>query len=66
MWVWGEGEWLTSLQSGPAPLIATGDVVSPLALVQREGKGGEGGGGRRGKVRGREERESEGEGGEGK
>ena len=42
----GGGRWLTSLQRGPAPMIATGDVVSPLALVQREGKGGEGGGGR--------------------
>lgn len=46
------GRWLTSLQRGPAPMIATGDVVSPLALVQREGKGGEGGAGR-----GREKRE---------
>ena len=55
----GGGRWLTSLQRGPAPMIATGDVVSPLALVQREGKGGEGGGGRRGRGR-------EGEGEEGR
>lgn len=43
MWVLGEGgEWLTSLQGGPAPMIATGDVMSPLALEEREGRRGRG------------------------